>query len=219
MAIAIQTCQCHCNSCGRETEHEETSINSFSETDEDGNVVKRANFAVYCRGCKTAAIREEITKEGSNEIQIIYKPPRLWMKCPDWVKGLKEEDNTIYGLLLEVYLAANDDQFRLLSLGVRAALDHVMTFMVKDIGGFEAKLDEMVNQGHISSKQKEMLAIVIDAGSATAHRGFKPPRDLLEQMVAAMEAIIRQHYLTGPMLETLKVRIPPRPPLQKKPKE
>lgn len=159
-----------------------------------------------------AAIREDIVKDGSQEVQSIYKPPRLWLQQPDWVNSLKEEESTIYDLLVEVYSAANEDQFRLLSMGVRAALDHVMIFLVEDVGSFEDKLKEMVKQEYISSRQKDILAIVIDSGSATAHRGFRPPPDLLKEMISVMEAIIREHYITGPMLKTLKNRIPPRPP-------
>jgi hypothetical protein len=40
-------------------------------------------------------------------------------------------------------------------------------------------------------KQKDMLDTVIDAGSAAAHRGFKPNRSLLQEMVITMETIIR----------------------------
>ena len=66
------------------------------------------------------------------------------------------ECDNIYNLLVEVYSAANDEQFRLLAMGVRAVLDHVMTRIVGDIGGFERKLAEMVTKEHLSSRQKEM---------------------------------------------------------------
>lgn len=207
-----ETCQCPCNTCGVETEHDVTLLNTLSEEDFKGKPIKREISAVSCRGCKTAAIREKIIKDNTEEDQLIYKPPRLWIQRPKWVEDLDSIDPTIYGLLLEVYSAANDDQFRLLSMGVRSALDHVMTYLVGDIGGFEKKLDEMVKKKHISENQKDLLLIVIDAGSATAHRGFRPAPALLEQMIAVMETIIRQLYLVGPMLETLKTQIPPRPP-------
>lgn len=80
-----------------------------------------------------------------------------------------------------------------------------------DAGGFEAKLDEMVKQDHLTPKQRENLAIVIDAGSASTHRGFRPPRQLVEEMVIVMENVVREHYVTGPMLKTAKIQIPPRP--------
>jgi hypothetical protein len=100
-------------------------------------------------------------------------------------------------------------------MGVRTALDYVMIQIIGDVGGFENKLGEMVAQGHITEKQKKNLSTVIDAASAAAHRGFKPNRDLLEEMVSTMEGIIRDNYVTGPMLQTLTTLIPPRPPRAK----
>jgi hypothetical protein len=81
-----------------------------------------------------------------------------------------------------------------------------------DLGPFEVKLTEMVKRGHLTRKQKENLETVIDAGSASSHRAFRPPRQLLDQMLTVMESMIREHYLTGNMLSTLKAHIPPRPP-------
>jgi Domain of unknown function (DUF4145) len=125
---------------------------------------------------------------------------------------LKENDPDLKGLLDEVYSATNDKQVRLLSMGVRSALDHVMTKILgADVGSFSAKLDEMVKQNHITSRQRDNLHIVIEAGSASTHRSFKPPQALLDEMLAVTESIIRDHYITGPMLMTAKKMIPPRP--------
>jgi hypothetical protein len=56
-----------------------------------------------------------------------------------------------------------------------------------------------------------VFSTVIEAGSVAAHRGFKPPRDLLEHVVTVMEDVIGSHYITGPMLLQLRQHIPPRP--------
>ena len=213
-----------CNSCGRETEHDV----SWKDT----TTVKGPDFAsetrylaVRCRGCKESALREELwyfdytppeDADGSL-VRVSYSPVRLWRRPPEWLGALETLDADLKGLLDEVYSAANDQQIRLLSMGVRAALDHVMTKILgADIGGFEKKLDEMVVQGHLTKKQRDNMGIVVDAGSASTHRGYKPARQLLDEMVAVMENIIRDHYITGPMLNTAKMHIPPRPPLQKK---
>ena len=113
---------------------------------------------------------------------------------------------------LQVWRATNVEQVRLLSMGVRSALDHVMEKILgADMGSFSAKLNEMVKRGHLTSTQKDNLETVIDAGSASAHRGFRPSQDLLDEMLAVMESVIRDHYITGPMLKTAKTLIPPRP--------
>jgi hypothetical protein len=127
--------------------------------------------------------------------------------------AIEAVDPDLYHLLLEVYSAANDEQTRLLAMGVRAALDLTMIKVLGGDGGsFERKLEMMVEAEHLTAKQAENLSIVIDAGSASSHRGFNPPRELLDEMVGVMESIIREHYVTGPMLGTARALIPPRPP-------
>jgi len=124
---------------------------------------------------------------------------------PTWLNALEEVEPDLKALLEEVYSATNDKQVRLLSMGVRAVLDHVMTKILgADVGGFEEKLKHMVKNDHLTKKQKDNLEIVIDAGSASTHRNFKPPEALIKQMVAVLENLIHEHYVTSPMLETAK---------------
>jgi hypothetical protein len=125
---------------------------------------------------------------------ISFKPPRLWRRAPGWMDQLEEIDPGLSDLLKQVYSAANDEQVKLLSMGIRAALDHVMIKMLGgDFGGFEQKLSQMVEQGHLTPSQKDDLEIVIDAGSASSHRGYRPPRELIDSMMMTMETLIQTH--------------------------
>jgi hypothetical protein len=223
--MADNTISARCNSCMRDTEHDVVWEDKTLVDIPDGSGLVTKVRAIRCRGCRECAIRgEEIYFDGipdewadAPEPTItFYSPPRLWHRPPDWIQSLEESDPDLKGLLDEIYSAANDSQIRLLSMGVRAALDHLMIRILGgDVGGFEASLDALVAKQHLTSKQKDNLAIVIDAGSASAHRGYKPTQDLLEQMLAVMERLIHEHYITGPMLETAKTQIPPRPPRQR----
>ena len=191
-----------------------------------GSGTETRTLVVCCRGCKECAVRaekwdfrEDVEEEyaGWELVRTTYKPPRLWHHPPQWLGSLEEIDADLKGLLDEVYLATNDQQIRLLAMGVRSVLDHVMTLILGgDIGEFGQKLKAMVGKNHLTEKQAENISIVIDAGSASTHRGFKPPHDLVEEMVVVMENIVREHYITGPMLKTAKKMIPPRPPRQAK---
>ena len=80
-----------------------------------------------------------------------------------------------------------------------------------DVGNFQNKLDKMVNEEKLTRAQAENIKIVIDAGSASSHRGFNPPRELGEEMVIVMEGLVREYYVTGPMLQTARLKILPRP--------
>jgi hypothetical protein len=139
-----------------------------------------------------------------SEIEISIDPPRTWRRPPEWVDQLEAMDPGLTALLREVYQSANDRQPRLLSMGVRAVLDLVMIQTIGDAGSFENKMSAMAKTGHLSGRQQDMLATVIDAGSAASHRGFQPPRDLLEQMLVVMASIVRDHFITNPMLGVLK---------------
>lgn len=213
-----------CNRCRQKTDHDVVWKDTTTVEYPD-SVTETRTLVVCCRGCKECAVREEqwyfdyIPDEnsGGQLFRTTYKPPRLWRHPPQWLGSLEEIDADLKGLLDEVYLATNDQQIRLLAMGVRSVLDHVMTLILGgDIGEFGQKLKAMVEKNHLTEKQAENISIVIDAGSASTHRGFKPPHDLVEEMVVVMENIVREHYITGPMLKTAKKMIPPRPPRQAK---
>jgi hypothetical protein len=213
--MATQIRRCFCNLCGHETDHEVVwrSVREEESPSEDLWEIERV--ALQCGGCRECTLLKsvrEVSAPGLVNPSIEYEPPRLWRRSPEWIDSLKENDPDLKGLLDEVYSATNDKQVRLLSMGVRSALDHVMTKILgADVGSFSATLDEMVKQNHITSRQRDNLHIVIEAGSASTHRSFKPPQALLDEMLAVTESIIRDHYITGPMLMTAKKMIPPRP--------
>jgi hypothetical protein len=189
-----------------------------SYEDEDHVSITSSIDLLRCRGCGEWSIRRLIVRQAPDQPQelaepkVSIDPPRTWRRPPEWLDQLEAMDPGLTALLREVYLCANDRQPWLLSMGVRAILDLVMIQIVGDTGSFESKMAAMAEQGHISIRQQDMLATVIDAGSAASHRGFQPPRDLLEQMLAVMESIVRDHFITNPMLGSLKKQIPPRPP-------
>jgi hypothetical protein len=220
MGVRIVTC--FCNSCSRETDHVVVWTDSVSVEIPDGSASGTRSLGLRCGGCKECTLKEESwyasgvpdPDEPAETIgEVTYKPARLWRRPPEWVNTIEDLDPDLKGILDEVYLATNDKQVRLLSMGVRSALDHAMTKILGgDVGSFERKLSKMVDEGHITKRQKDNLNVVIDAGSASTHRNFKPPKQLLEEMVTVMENIIRDHYITGPMLNTAKTLIPPRPP-------
>jgi hypothetical protein len=226
MEVSEKIIDSWCNSCGRDTAHDIVHLENIATFETPDSEITARKVAVRCRGCKELAIRNEewhydrtpdplIDNEDRVSLTVTsYSPPRLWRRRPEWVKELEQTEPDLNDLLNELYLAANDHQVRLLATGVRSALDYVMTKIVGDVGDFPAKLRAMVNAGHLTQKQSEMLDTVIDTGSAAAHRGFKPPKELLQEMMQVMETVIRDHYLTGPLLIQMKSLVPPRPPRQ-----
>jgi hypothetical protein len=213
-----------CNLCKRQTEHDVLDIRETSDDGPNGEVNSITNYALRCRGCRDFSARIEqwyfdgapVEDNRPTLTRVEFQPLRLWAWPPEWIGELEALDSDLFGLLTEIYSAANDEQVRLLSMGTRTALDHLMTVVLcADYGPFEKKLSEMVTKGHLTAKQKDELETVIDAGSASSHRAFRPPRQLIQAMLATMEGLVQNHYITGPMLKTAARLIPPRPPWRK----
>jgi len=66
---------------------------------------------------------------------------------------------------------------------------------VGDIGPFETKLNTLEGKRIIDAEEKEMLLAVIDAGSASAHRGFDPTKKIITQMTDIMEKVLYRIYI------------------------
>src|SRR5258708_17944317 len=135
-----------CNSCSRDTEHDLVHQELMSSMECPDAAYEKRQFLARCRGCKELTIRIEgryfhyipdETADGSYLTELEYHPPRLWRRRPDWLAQLEPLDPDLTDILKEVYSATNDNQFRLLAMGVRTALDHVMTKMIGDIRGFD----------------------------------------------------------------------------------
>lgn len=206
-----------CNACSQVTEHTIVHMRTYRVIGTDGSKDETRSYTVHCLGCQEGSIRMEswhCAADGTEKlIKVDFQPPRLWRREPTWLEELEDREPDLKDLLVEVYSAVSDPQTRLLSMGVRAALDYVMNVILGgDAGTFEKKLDMMVDQGHLTKRQRDNLETVIDAASATSHRGYRPPRHLVEEMVVVMEGLIREHFVTNPMLAHMKLLIPPRPP-------
>lgn len=217
--MAPTSTRCWCNQCLKPTDHDVLHVASYDEADEENFDWKTMSYTLRCRGCGDTCLREEITGDviDADNPQVRYKPRRLWARPPSWVGKLWQVNPGLSDLLDEVYSATNEHQTRLLAMAIRTALDYAMNNIVGDMGGFEEKLQEMVAQGHLSANDQKNLAIVVDAGSATSHRGYKTSdRAHLQEMLTVMENVIRNHYITGPALLAMRKTIPPRPPRQSK---
>lgn len=130
---------------------------------------------------------------------------------PDWFDQMPD---SCRGLLSEVYAALSQDLRALASMGVRAVIDTVSVDMVGDLASFELKLSALKDKGHISETERSILAAAIDAGSASAHRGYVPTREDLGTLLDILEHLLRAHYILPRAAEKLKLSTPPRKPRQ-----
>ena len=53
----------------------------------------------------------------------------------------------------------------------------------------------MKEKGYITEKQKELIETVIDAGNASAHRGYEPTKEVMEQIIQIIYNIFENTIL------------------------
>jgi len=118
-----------------------------------------------------------------------HHPPLVFRVKPSWYDILSADYSKV---LDEVYAALDHRLFSLASTGVRTALDRLLVDHVGDIGGFDSKVRKLVERQVISSSQEELLLSAIDAGSASAHRGFAPDAELIMSIMEIAEHIFHR---------------------------
>ncbi|HCG3427946.1 DUF4145 domain-containing protein [Acinetobacter baumannii] len=115
------------------------------------------------------------------------------LKKRKWSFNLPEEDMLLF---FEVISAWDEGLYILALSGIRTLIDRYMVKLVGDIGGFKTKLNQMLEDKHINKKQYELLEIVIEAGNAAGHRGFRPNKEMLDNLLHVVEDIISLEFKT-----------------------
>jgi hypothetical protein len=127
---------------------------------------------------------------------------------PEWHKDLRVRSLRL--LLSEIYRARQIDCPALVVLSLRSALDAICNEMWGDLGTFQDKLQKLVDEGLIGSKQRQLMAAAIEIGNATTHRGHIPTRGDAEAVHDIVEGLIKQHYSLDGRASVAAGRLPKR---------
>ena len=95
-------------------------------------------------------------------------------------------------------------------MGIRTAVDLIANEHVGDIGGFAQKLKELERTKAIDQRESDLLEALIDAGSASSHRGYFPSAAVLEELLALLEHLVRRFYLNPQALARVRGETPKR---------
>lgn len=215
-----------CPECAKET-RVDTLFMKLERWDLEGPGISGVveHYVFQCRGCeevffsKSSGNSEEYydyydqyTGEQRREYEYekSFWPTIAQTQVPDWAQGdLAKEDKILFDLLNSIYTAMNSNLGVLAAIGMRTAFDRVSEVLkVQTTLSFEDKLEELRKKGHISGAQKGVLTVLIDAGSAAAHRGWKPKDSQLSTMKEILEALIRDHFILKSDVAELKANIP-----------
>src|SRR6266446_1156253 len=147
-----------CNKCLCETNHELLARRGCSWEHEDVQGVDNYEMLLCC-GCESVAFRcvssdsQTCDQEGNSLETTVYYPPRVSRREPEWLVDLwfKQDQDDLYSLIKELYVAVHQEQRALAGIGVRTAIDMVMTAKVGDQGDFTKTLAEFQKKGFIAA--------------------------------------------------------------------
>lgn len=203
---------------------------------EDGIVWARTTLSILrCLGCDrryvrsiemcsedTEHVEDPVTGEMVEEIQerISYWPSQTSLSSPigrarpEWMwvwSDLVLKYEELYGLLNELYDALNNNLPILATVGMRTVFDCASALLGADPRQkFAEKLKELVAGNKIGGEEKEILSVLADAGSAAAHRGWKPKDAEIKTLMTALEHFLYRAFVLKHEIRQLGKAIPPR---------
>lgn len=157
-------------------------------------------------------VKESGKSESGNFVQELVYPGFSSKPFPEWTHDLEEAYMVLFW---EVYQAQSLGLSALAMMGVRTIVDMYATAKVGDIGGFSKKLEKLFSDRIISEDQHRLLNVVIDAGNATAHRGFRPDPEHVNSCMEVVEHLMLVEKFGG-SIEQVRASTPDRPHNQKK---
>ena len=222
----------HCPSCGsRRADVVAEHKKEYRSHDFDAVTLYRV---LECRGCgqpyfkSVSSNSEEYShyenpETGEFETEydevINYWPPAAKRRPPDWAFEIGFEDRVLGSLFDDVYTALSNNLGVLAAIGMRTVFDRASELLGIDPGkSFQQKLDDLKAGDHITDREITILAALIDAGSAAAHRGWQPKPKQLDAMMTILEGFLHRAFLLEGIGAELGKGVPKRPPKASKKK-
>ncbi|RWL79405.1 MAG: DUF4145 domain-containing protein [Mesorhizobium sp.] len=170
-------------------------------------------YVLECRGCENTFVQkcsrnsEDVryfdNEAGEEDRELIetlsYWPAPSKRPKPEWlwdfgvnIAGADQLEQAIR----EVCGALDADLPILAAIGMRTCFDLAANLLgIEDDQPFTKKLDELVQRNKIGGVDKDRLALLVDAGSASVHRGWKPKPKQLETMAEILEHFVFEAFV------------------------
>ncbi|MFC6048046.1 DUF4145 domain-containing protein [Methylobacterium hispanicum] len=199
---------------------------------------------LQCRGCDYIFVQRIMcdtenyhhTSDGAGgwgmelDETVKYWPALAKRKRPEWMSEFGIDAPNVGKLdqaLIELYGALDNDLNILAGIRIRTAFDVASELLgINTEQSFQKKLDEIVEKGHIGIADKSRLATLVDAGSASAHRGWKPAASDLVLMTEILEHFVHDTFVAPSRKARLdakatemKSKVPPRKPVKTEKKD
>jgi hypothetical protein len=218
----------HCPHCGPSRYADVMGYHSQHVTEDEASIWWTTEYRILqCRGCENVYFQtdeifsEEIKDhenpatgetEGDYPHKITHWPAPMQREQPKWSVEVMDVDLDLYSLLQDIYVALNNELHVLSAIGIRTAFDRASELLgVDPAKKFYEKLDELVVLGKVGTSERHSLDILTDAGSAAAHRGWRPKPAQLATMMDVIEAFLYRNFVLDAEILKLKSQVPERP--------
>jgi hypothetical protein len=171
-------------------------------------VIEQREWSIFqCLGCEFLNLEVVTSHAGIDKKWIKHFPGKADRQVPTWIFSL---DKKYIYLLSEIYATFNAKSYTLCLMGARTVIDMFIIDKIGDVGTFKDKMHKLEEQKFISVVERECLDATIDAGNASAHRGYMPSEEVLHSIIDIIE-----HLMKTLILPTKKDKIKNSTPTRK----
>lgn len=192
-------------------------------------------YLLQCRGCekvfiqKVMANSEDYDPYHNNKGEVEYEyhetieywPALSKRNYPYWqneISSISALGEQLDAAFEELYGALNNDLYMLAGIGIRTCFDIAASLLGIDPSiTFKEKLTELVDNGYIGIVDRSHLEVLIDAGNASAHRGWIPDSNELSALMDVLENFIEEAFIKPAKRKRLdanikQIKVPARKP-------
>ncbi|MES0065578.1 DUF4145 domain-containing protein [Mesorhizobium sp. M0074] len=221
----------NCSSCGGERNCEVRGYHD-QRGDDDYRHWSKKWYILECRGCEHVFAQTSFSR--SEDFEVVYLPngeeildhnvyndtwpAQLKRNRPDWFANVLLIGGDLSEALTELYGALDNDLNTLAAIGMRTTFDVASGRLgVSQNMTFKEKLGELAHKGHIGVIDEKRLLALVEAGNASAHRGWKPSGHDLNTMMDVLEHFLHEAFVRPALnshldakIDKMKSLVPPR---------
>ncbi|MGB3899488.1 MAG: DUF4145 domain-containing protein [Mesorhizobium sp.] len=173
-------------------------------------------YLLVCRGCDHV-FAQSVSCDSESSFPVGYDrdgnveyeahevirswPARFKRDRPAWLDSIDrfiehDRSSDLASCLLQVYEALDHDLNILAAIGIRTAFDVASEVLGIDPNDrFETKLKEMETRNLITPSQRENFKVLVNAGNASAHRGWNPSFQDLDPLMDTLEHFVNDAFV------------------------
>lgn len=167
-------------------------------------------YILECRGCEAVFFQHAFFFSEYEDRRVQHWPPEQNRAEPQWLSITNfRRASPVYRRMKDVYGALNAGLSVPAAGAMRTAFDVAATHLGVDPNlPFVGKLNDLVTRGELGSKDRETLNVLVEAGSASLHRGWEPDSDALQTLAHILESFVERQFIVSTGATKLSQSVP-----------